>query len=574
VKPFSARELLARVRANIDMARLRREAQKALQDLRQQLQSIFEDAPFGIYLVDSDLRVRQVNPIARAVFGSISDVVGRDFDEVMHVLWPKDYADEVVRLFRRTLETGDPYFVPERAEKRLDRAVSEYYEWRIRRIPLPEGRYGVVCYFQDISVQVLARQVIAASGERLRELNQALERQVEERTQALEAEMLEHGKAEMALQAAQRLEAIGRLTGGVAHDFNNLLTVVAGQAELMLKAAGQNEAVHRSVAAIQRAADRGAKLTAQLLAFSRRQNLRPSVVAIDRLIASFDVLFRRAAGETIQVDFRAAPDLWPALVDPAQFESALLNLVINARDAMPDGGRITIQARNKEVSREEAARLDIATGSYVVASVADTGIGMSPDVREHAFEPFFTTKDIGKGTGLGLAQIYGFAKQSGGAVSIDSTLGKGTIVSLYLPKSDGRVADEPAAVPITANIRHGETVLIVEDQPEVREIVEELLADLGYRVLTASDSAAARNILRGDGPIALMLTDMVMPGGTNGRDLIEEARRLRQDMKFILMSGYARDFQGDVGTSQKFAFIEKPFKPAELAALIDQVLDS
>jgi signal transduction histidine kinase len=457
----------------------------------------------------------------------------------------------------------------------LDRGVTEYYEWSIHRIPLPEGRHGVVCYFRDISVQISAREAILASEERLRDLNESLEREVLQRTRALATEMTERHKAEQALQQAQRLEAIGRLTGGVAHDFNNMLTVVAGQTELMLKSANGSDAVKRAASAIQHAADRGARLTAQLLAFSRSQNLRPSMVAINQLITSVDDLLRRAAGEAIQLECTAAPDLWPTLVDPAQFESALLNLVINARDAMPDGGTLSINVDNATVSGIEAARLDVSPGDYVVVSVADTGVGMPPDVRERAFEPFFTTKDIGKGTGLGLAQIYGFTKQSGGVATIESAPGRGTVVSLYLPRTEGIVAREPAPPPGPPDRGRGRTVLVVEDQAEVRELIEDMLNDLGYRVFTASDSLAARTVLKGDVPIDLLLTDMVMPRGSNGLDLLKEARRIRQDMKVILMSGFARDMQGGLGTiADEFAFLEKPFRPAELASLIGKVLEN
>jgi CheY-like chemotaxis protein len=240
---------------------------------------------------------------------------------------------------------------------------------------------------------------------------------------------------------------------------------------------------------------------------------------------------------------------------------------------MPEGGRLTIDARNAAISGADAARLDVATGNYVVVSVADTGSGMSPEVREHAFEPFFTTKDIGKGTGLGLAQIYGFAKQSGGAAVIESTLGKGTVVSLYLPKTESVAVTEvpsPASAPKRAK---GGSILVVEDQPDVRDLIETLLTNLGYRVFTASDSLAARRVLAGDEPIDLLLSDMVMPHGVSGLALAEEARRLRQDMKIILMSGYARDLR-DAAVPREFAFLEKPFRPAELATLIDKALDA
>src|SRR5579883_302933 len=400
----------------------------------------------------------------------------------------------------------------------------------------------------------------------LRRLTETLERELETRSRALEAEMAERRRAEAALQQSQRLEAIGQLTGGVAHDFNNLLTVIVGHAEGIAATAQGNPPLLRMAAAILRAAERGARLTSQLLAFSRRQKLRPITVTVDRLLANFDDLVRRAVGEAIDLELRGDEALWPVLVDAAQFESAILNLVINARDAMPDGGRIVIAARNSRVFGADATRLDLAPGEYVTVSVTDTGTGMQPHVREHAFEPFFTTKDVGKGTGLGLAQIYGFAKQSGGAATIESTIGSGTTVSLYLPRAEApRAEDEPSAKGAAHPAGRGKTVLLVEDQPEVRDVIEASLQGMGYRVLAAPDGVAAQKILEGDDPIDLLLTDVVMPNGVSGIGLAEAARRLRQDLKIVLVSGYARD-EGRAGSvPEEFVFLEKPFRQDELA---------
>jgi PAS domain S-box-containing protein len=432
--------------------------------------------------------------------------------------------------------------------------------------PTPRDREWVEIITRTAAIAIERAQAEAA----LRELNASLEARVEERSRALETEIAERRKAEAALHNAQRLEAIGQLTGGVAHDFNNLLTVVVGHTDGIVAVAEGNRQILRMASAIQHAAERGARLVSQLLAFARRQRLRPAAVTIDRLLANIDDLVRRAVGETIEVEFDARPTLWQILVDPSQFESALLNLAVNARDAMPSGGRLVISARNAIVAGPEAARLDLTPDDYIVVSVADTGTGMPPDVRERAFEPFFTTKDVGKGTGLGLAQIYGFAKQSGGSAIIESTMGQGTTVSLYLPRAEAPVIEEaPSSSEQNSVDGHGKVVLVVEDQPEVREVIEMALTDQGYRTLAAVDGVSARKLLENNERIDLLLTDVVMPKGVSGIELARQARRLRPDLKILLVSGFPRDLDGSAGNiPEEFAFLEKPFRLQELAAAV------
>ncbi|HJU16383.1 MAG TPA: ATP-binding protein [Stellaceae bacterium] len=386
--------------------------------------------------------------------------------------------------------------------------------------------------------------------------------------------MAERQKVEAALQQAQRLEAIGQLTGGVAHDFNNLLTVVVGQAEMIIAAANGDERIVRMAGATRRAAERGAQLTSQLLAFARRQQLRPVLAAVQPLLVDVSQLVRRVIGEAITVEVSAEPDLWLAHLDPGQFESAILNLAINARDAMPTGGRLTISARNAPVAGAEARRLDLMPGDYVTVGVTDTGAGMAPEVQRRAFEPFFTTKDIGKGTGLGLAQIYGFVKQSGGTATIDSALGAGTTVTLYFPRAEGRSAEEvPAAVDSAPVQGRGRTILLVEDQPEVREVIEMALAGFGFRILTAPDGVAARTVLESDEVIDLLLTDVVMPNGVSGLDLAQDARRLRQDIRIVLVSGYLRDADSRTVGVPGLILLEKPFSQKELAETVASALE-
>jgi signal transduction histidine kinase len=417
------------------------------------------------------------------------------------------------------------------------------------------------------------RRAIAQSEKRLRELNELLERKVEERSRALEAEMAERHKMQAALHQYQRLEAIGRLTGGVAHDFNNLLMVVIGQAERIAAAAEGNRRIMQMAEAVRRAGERGSQLTQQLLSFSGRQQLRPVTFAMDRLIRSVGDLVRRTIGEAISVTISIDSELWPLHADPAQLESAILNLAINARDAMPGGGRLLIAGRNTTVMSDTAERLGVPPGEYVVTSVTDTGIGMTAEVQQRAFEPFYTTKKIGKGTGLGLSQIYGFVRQSGGTATIESAPDQGTTVALYLPRSHESVPDDtPSSEQHEVPAGDGKTLLIVEDQADVRDTVTAWLADLGYRILTASDGVAARTILESRETVDLLLTDVVMPNGVSGLELAREARRLRQDIKIVAISGYLDPTHIPGTDIADLIFLEKPAQPTKLAETIAAAL--
>ncbi|HJT08652.1 MAG TPA: ATP-binding protein, partial [Stellaceae bacterium] len=336
---------------------------------------------------------------------------------------------------------------------------------------------------------------------------------------------------EASLFQAQKMEAVGQLTGGVAHDFNNLLTAIMGGLDTMLMSGGIAAPLRKHVEAAMRAAERGARLTQQLLAFSRQQMLHPEVVDVNRLLHEFETLMRRAVGESIDFVVALDRDIAACRVDPAQFQSAILNLVVNARDATPAGGRITLATGDISLA-SGAARPDpeMAPGRYVVVSVADTGTGMSDEVRAQAFNPFFTTKEVGKGSGLGLSQVYGFTKQSGGHVTIDSAVGRGTTLRLYMPAIEAPA--ERAAAPAnqrSAAAASTATVLIVEDDEAVRETAREALAALGYRTPVASDSAGALDILRRGEPVDLLFSDVVMPGGMSGAELAREARRLRPE---------------------------------------------
>jgi PAS domain S-box-containing protein len=382
-----------------------------------------------------------------------------------------------------------------------------------------------------------ARQLAA----KLAELNATLEQRVEEKTREREAAGEQLKATEEALRQSQKMEAVGQLTGGIAHDFNNLLTGIVGSLDLMRTrlAQGRIENVTRYIDAAMTSANRAAALTHRLLAFARRQPLIPKSIDANTLVMSLEDLLRRTIGERLDLEIAAAPDLWCTLCDPNQLESALLNLAINARDAMPDGGKLTITTVNVPGKAARAAAPVLAPGDYIRISVADTGTGMSADVVARAFDPFFTTKPIGQGTGLGLSMIYGFARQSNGHVSIDSRAGCGTTVHLYLPRHDGVVAADPAAASRdAAPAATGETVLVVEDEPVVRAVILEMLRDQGYRALEAVDGPSGLRVLLEEPHIDLLVTDVGLPG-MNGRQLADQARETRPDLKILFITGYA-----------------------------------
>ncbi len=380
--------------------------------------------------------------------------------------------------------------------------------------------------------------------------------------------------SQAALHQAQKMEAVGQLTGGVAHDFNNLLTVIIGNIDLLESAAGDNPRLRKLTATIRRSAERGSRLTTQLLAFSRRQPLRPETSNLNALIIDFDVLIRRAVGEAIAVRSNLHPGLWPCNIDPAQFEASILNLVVNARDAMSTGGTLSIATENVTLALDYPAIADdVPPGSYVKVTIADTGTGMAPEVLDRAFEPFYTTKEVGKGSGLGLSQLYGFVRQSGGTVKIASEVGRGTTVSIYLPKATRTVSHSEAVKPNPGKLKGSETVLVVEDDPDVLDIAVATLTDLGYRILVAYDGVEAMSILERDEPIDLLFTDVVMPFGINGIQLARQARKLRQDIKVLLTSGYTmQTLSAEYGAENEFAVIGKPYRQGELAEHVRQAL--
>ena len=380
------------------------------------------------------------------------------------------------------------------------------------------------------------------------------------------------------LRQSQKMEAVGQLTGGLAHDFNNLLTGIAGSLELLQTrvAQGRVAEVDRYVAAAQGASKRAAALTHRLLAFSRQQTLDPKSTDANRLIAGMEELIRRTIGPAVALEVIAAGGLWNTLVDPNQLENALLNLAINARDAMPDGGNLTIEAGNKWLDERSAKVRELPPGQYVSICVSDTGTGMPPEVIERAFDPFFTTKPIGMGTGLGLSMIYGFARQSGGQVRIYSELGRGTMVCMYLPRHQGEhqlAEDEDSDAEHLPRAEQGETVLVVDDEPTVRMLVTEVLEELGYRAIEASDGPSGLKVLQSKGRIDLLITDVGLPGGMNGRQLADIARAVRPELVVLFITGYAENAVLNHGhLAVGMHVLTKPFSMVALARRIKDLV--
>lgn len=404
--------------------------------------------------------------------------------------------------------------------------------------------------------------------DRLSRLSPGVERALREVEERAERERLE-----AMLRQAQKMEAVGQLAGGLAHDFNNMLTIIIGYLQVLGADVAADPVAEEHVQLALKASRRAADLIRRLLMFSQRNPLEPKAFDLNDAVATASALLRSSLGETIQTDLELGDDLWPVFADPALFASALTNLAINARDAMPSGGRLTIRTANmRQRAGGAAAKLDLAPGDYVIVTVSDTGEGIAPDLLERVLEPFFTTKEVGKGTGLGLSMVYGFASQSGGQIQIESTPGAGASVTIYLPRArldvapphaDCRVAPAPSGV--------GVTILVVEDDPDVRRLVAIQLRALGYRVLEALDGPDAMTHLRQDGAVDLLFTDVVMPGGLTGPELVDQARRVRPDLKAVFTSGFAEGaLRGRPDITEPL--LSKPYMADELARTIREAL--
>ncbi len=473
-----------------------------------------------------------------------------------------DILPQVAERWRYSLATGEPFEMvfP------LKRADGVFRPFLTRVMPIRSEPDGPILRWFGTNTDI-TRQHDAEQA--LRALNETLEQRVA-------AEVSERAKAEEQLRQSQKMEAVGQLTGGLAHDFNNLLTGITGSLELLQTriAQGRVHDVERYVNAAQGAAKRAAALTHRLLAFSRRQTLDPKPVNINRLIAGMEELIRRTVGPAITVEAVAAGGLWSTLIDPGQLENALLNLCINARDAMSGVGRLTIETGNRWLDQRAARERDLAPGQYVSLCVSDTGCGMEPNVIERAFDPFFTTKPIGMGTGLGLSMVYGFARQSGGQARIYSEPGHGAMVCLYLPHHRGEAGEvedqiDPAKPPNLAE--QGKTVLVVDDEPTVRMLVTEVLEELGCTTIEAADGAAGLKVLQSDVHLDLLVTDVGLPGGLNGRQVADAGRAVRSGLKVLFITGYAEN--AAVGNGHLEPGMHVLTKPFAMEVLANRVRD-
>lgn len=405
----------------------------------------------------------------------------------------------------------------------------------------------------------------------LRRFADSLEQQVEERTREL-------ANTQAALAQSQKMEAVGQLTGGLAHDFNNLLTAVMGNLELLQArvARGRLDDLDRLVNAAQGAGRRAAALTQRLLAFSRRQTLDPRPTDVNRLVTGLEEMLRRTVGATVDMEIVGAAGLWTADIDAGQLENAILNLCINGRDAMPGGGKLVIETANKWLDERVGRERDLPPGQYISVCVTDTGTGMSAEVVERAFEPFYTTKPIGMGTGLGLSMIYGFARQSGGQVRIYSEVGQGTTVCIYLPRHHGEAAAEEVepAVELLAKAT-GQTVLVVDDEAAIRHLIDEVLDDLGYTVIGAADGSAGLKVLQSGARIDLLITDVGLPNGMNGRQVADAARALRPGLKVLFITGFAENAAvGNGHLEPGMELLTKPFTLESLASKTAEMMKS
>ena len=538
--------------------------------LNNDFQNLLESTQIATIFLDHDLRIMRFTPGMTELLHLRASDEGRPITEITGSLaypdLPADVASvlgsqQVIEREVQLVDDGANFLMRMRPHHTADNTVD-----------------GVVVTFVDISE---AKRMQAE--EALRTHNQTLERHVAERTAELEIALRaltlqteRRQRAEEMLRQSQKLEALGKLTGGIAHDFNNLLGVIIGNVEFLTDVVRDDENHAVLAREILDSALSGAELTRRLLAFARKQPLQPRLIDLNALLPSHVALLSRTLGETVHVTAKLAPDLWPTYADPSQIGDALLNLALNARDAMPHGGNLTIETANMHLpAPDPAEHTQIIAGDYVVLAVTDTGTGMPPDVVERATEPFFTTKPPTVGSGLGLSMIYGFGMQSGGHLTIDSEVGVGTAVRLYLP----RALDEPVAVHDAGEAEQAdpggnEAILVVDDNPMLRAATQRNLISLGYQVTTAESGPAALIILRAGNKFDPLFTDVVMPEGMSGYDLAKAAQDLQPGLKVLLTTGYADQLPtGSVGMHGAQRMLYKPYRRGNLARAVRAVLD-
>jgi PAS domain S-box-containing protein len=511
-------------------------AEQEIRETASRLRALVDTAVDGVMMIDGEARVLMFNPACEKLFGYAADeVLGQN----VKMLMPSPYREEHDRYMESFLRTGVKKIIG------------------IGREVTGQRKDGTV-FPMDLSVGEATQE-----GEPI--------------FVGIIHDLTDRKQTEAQLVQAQKMETVGQLSGGIAHDFNNLLTVVVGNAEILSETLRARPDLQALADAIVQAGERGAELTQRLLAFSRRQTLRPVEIDCNALVRGMEKLLRRMLSESIAVNTALEAELWTAYADPGQLENAILNLAINARDAMPDGGTLTISTGNVPLDeRYRDLHPEVNPGEYVMIAVTDDGSGMSKDVLAHVFEPFFTTKEVGKGSGLGLSMVYGFVKQSNGHVAIYSEPSLGTTVRVYLPAIAIGADRVPSLVPAEVVAPSGrETVLVAEDDPFVRSYAVTCLSGLGYRVIEAVDGREALQKLDGDDDVDILFTDVVMPGGMNGWELAERARRNRPGLKVLLTSGYALETLAERGRLPKGAVVlNKPYRKAELAKRLREALSA
>ena len=522
-KPFSARELIARVNANLQLAGVRREATRDLRESEARFRNMADHAPVMMWMTDAAGFLTYVNRVWCEFTGQTPE------EAVGHGAWNALHADDKIEsehIFFSANAAREAF----RVEYRL-RNVDGAYRWALSAAAprfSDDGEFlGYIGSVIDISDRKKAEEVLQRANEDLE--------------QRIAAAVAERAEAEAQLRQAQKMEAIGKLTGGVAHDFNNVLQVIGGNLQLLANDVAGNFRAEQRLQTALGGLSRGSKLAAQLLAFGRRQPLAPKVVNLGRLIRAIDDMLRRALGEGIEIETIVAGGLWNTFIDVAQVENAILNLAINSRDAMEGHGKLTIEVGNSFLDDDYAARhADVAAGQYVMLAVTDTGSGIPTEIIDHVFEPFFTTKPEGQGTGLGLSMVYGFVKQSGGHIKIYSESGHGTTIRIYLPRA--RQHEDLETNTETGPLTGGtETILVVEDDEDVRTTVVEMLSELGYRVLKAKDAQSALAIVESGVPIDVLFTDVVMPGAMRSPELARKARERLPNIAVLFTSGYTEN---------------------------------
>jgi PAS domain S-box-containing protein len=535
----------------------RRIAQEILRASEAQFRTLAQAMPNHVWTARPDGQLDWFNERVYEYSGMKPGTLdGEGWSSLVHT----DDMSTAIELWRAALTSGTPY----EAQFRL-RSGNGHYRWHLARAFPTRGTDGVVMRWvgsnTDIEDQKVAAQTLA-------DVNATLEQRVSQRTDQLM-------QAEEALRQSQKMEAIGQLTGGIAHDFNNFLQGILGSLDIIKRriAKGRIGDLDPFLNGALDSANRAAALTHRLLAFSRRQPVDPRSVNFNRLIGAVEELLRRSLGENISLRVGVGEDLWLVRCDENQLENALLNLAINARDAMPNGGVMTIDTANKVLDADQARQRGVNPGEYVSLRVIDTGVGMSPSVKARAFDPFYTTKPIGKGTGLGLSMIYGFVRQSDGAVTIDTELGKGTSIEICLPRYKGDLTYAPAEGSSEDHrAEANEVVLIVEDEALLRLLIVETLNDLGYQVLETADSAAALRILQSSQRVDLLVSDIGLPG-LNGRQLADAARLQRPGLKVVFVTGYADDAAGSSFLEPGMKIVTKPFTMEVLASKIREMIE-